>query len=210
MLRDSAQKGCTNVFVRDCSALHQQELRQRSGDCLPGNTHWLVENQPVCARRSALQSVSAAAQHFSNHYLKHEARPWLCLMTIIMCSSLQIHSVCVLRDFLTAEDKEGVFNADHFPLWYKRAAEQVPSTFIYSIPFSTGIQKKTVHTAFNVGTVQHNISRHNYTNLSLSAHCCILHYTTSSQYTFHFPFQHYIKYFLEIHLVALVIQRSNI
>uniref|UniRef100_A0A8C4H7W2 Calcium voltage-gated channel auxiliary subunit alpha2delta 3 n=1 Tax=Dicentrarchus labrax TaxID=13489 RepID=A0A8C4H7W2_DICLA len=33
-------------------------------------------------------------------------------------------------DFLTAEDKEGVFNADHFPLWYKRAAEQVPGTFV--------------------------------------------------------------------------------
>uniref|UniRef100_A0A8C7XLJ4 Calcium channel, voltage dependent, alpha2/delta subunit 3 n=1 Tax=Oryzias sinensis TaxID=183150 RepID=A0A8C7XLJ4_9TELE len=42
------------------------------------------------------------------------------------------------QDFLTAEDKEGVFNADHFPLWYKRAAEQVPGTFVYSIPFSTG------------------------------------------------------------------------
>uniref|UniRef100_A0AAR2KCB5 VWFA domain-containing protein n=1 Tax=Pygocentrus nattereri TaxID=42514 RepID=A0AAR2KCB5_PYGNA len=28
-------------------------------------------------------------------------------------------------NFLTAEDKEGVFNADHFPLWYKRAAEQL-------------------------------------------------------------------------------------
>uniref|UniRef100_A0A8C6M8J3 Calcium channel, voltage dependent, alpha2/delta subunit 3 n=1 Tax=Nothobranchius furzeri TaxID=105023 RepID=A0A8C6M8J3_NOTFU len=41
------------------------------------------------------------------------------------------------QDFLTAEDKEGVFNADHFPLWYKRAAEQVPGTFVYSIPFST-------------------------------------------------------------------------
>uniref|UniRef100_A0A4W6EVE5 Calcium channel, voltage dependent, alpha2/delta subunit 3 n=1 Tax=Lates calcarifer TaxID=8187 RepID=A0A4W6EVE5_LATCA len=46
------------------------------------------------------------------------------------------------QDFLTAEDKEGVFNADHFPLWYKRAAEQVPGTFIYSIPFSTGIQNR--------------------------------------------------------------------
>uniref|UniRef100_A0A3B4ULU6 Calcium channel, voltage dependent, alpha2/delta subunit 3 n=1 Tax=Seriola dumerili TaxID=41447 RepID=A0A3B4ULU6_SERDU len=47
------------------------------------------------------------------------------------------------QDFLTAEDKEGVFNADHFPLWYKRAAEQVPGTFIYSIPFSTGTQNRT-------------------------------------------------------------------
>uniref|UniRef100_A0A8C7T660 Calcium channel, voltage dependent, alpha2/delta subunit 3 n=1 Tax=Oncorhynchus mykiss TaxID=8022 RepID=A0A8C7T660_ONCMY len=47
------------------------------------------------------------------------------------------------QDFLTAEDKEGVFNADHFPLWYKRAAEQVPGTFVYSIPFgAVGIQMK--------------------------------------------------------------------
>ncbi|XP_059393969.1 voltage-dependent calcium channel subunit alpha-2/delta-3-like isoform X1 [Carassius carassius] len=48
------------------------------------------------------------------------------------------------QDFLTAEDKEGVFNADHFPLWYKRAAEQVPSTFVYSIPFSSGGENKSV------------------------------------------------------------------
>ncbi|KAL4597506.1 voltage-dependent calcium channel subunit alpha-2/delta-3, partial [Arapaima gigas] len=41
------------------------------------------------------------------------------------------------QDFLTAEDKEGVFNADHFPLWYKRAAEQIPGTFVYSLPFSS-------------------------------------------------------------------------
>lgn len=47
-------------------------------------------------------------------------------------------SLSGLRDFLTAEDKEGVFNADHFPLWYKRAAEQVPGTFVYSLPFNTG------------------------------------------------------------------------
>ncbi|XP_035761503.1 voltage-dependent calcium channel subunit alpha-2/delta-3-like [Neolamprologus brichardi] len=48
------------------------------------------------------------------------------------------------KDFLTAEDREGVFNADHFPLWYKRAAEQVPGTFVYSLPFNTavGIQMK--------------------------------------------------------------------
>uniref|UniRef100_A0A1A8HY49 Calcium channel, voltage-dependent, alpha 2/delta subunit 3 n=2 Tax=Nothobranchius kuhntae TaxID=321403 RepID=A0A1A8HY49_NOTKU len=48
------------------------------------------------------------------------------------------------QDFLTAEDKEGVFNADHFPLWYKRAAEQVPGTFIYSLPFNTGSENKSV------------------------------------------------------------------
>ncbi len=46
--------------------------------------------------------------------------------------------VCVVRDFLTGEDKEVVFSADHFPLWYKRAADQVPGTFVYSLPFGTG------------------------------------------------------------------------
>uniref|UniRef100_A0A3P9K5F4 Calcium voltage-gated channel auxiliary subunit alpha2delta 3 n=1 Tax=Oryzias latipes TaxID=8090 RepID=A0A3P9K5F4_ORYLA len=48
------------------------------------------------------------------------------------------------QDFLTAEDKEGVFNADHFPLWYKRAAEQVPGTFVYSLPFNTGSENKSI------------------------------------------------------------------
>ncbi|KAL7399060.1 hypothetical protein ABVT39_019430 [Epinephelus coioides] len=48
------------------------------------------------------------------------------------------------QDFLTAEDKEGVFNADHFPLWYKRAAEQVPGTFVYSLPFNSGSENKSV------------------------------------------------------------------
>uniref|UniRef100_A0AAQ5WYA6 VWFA domain-containing protein n=1 Tax=Amphiprion ocellaris TaxID=80972 RepID=A0AAQ5WYA6_AMPOC len=56
------------------------------------------------------------------------------------------------QDFLTAEDKEGVFNADHFPLWYKRAAEQVPGTFcptsliVFKLTFvwlsAVGIQMK--------------------------------------------------------------------
>ncbi|ROI74352.1 Voltage-dependent calcium channel subunit alpha-2/delta-3 [Anabarilius grahami] len=48
------------------------------------------------------------------------------------------------QDFLTAEDKEVVFSADHFPLWYKRAAEQVPGTFIYSLPFNTASENKSV------------------------------------------------------------------
>ncbi|XP_066553823.1 voltage-dependent calcium channel subunit alpha-2/delta-3 isoform X2 [Amia ocellicauda] len=48
------------------------------------------------------------------------------------------------QDFLTAEDKEGVFNADHFPLWYKRAAEQISGTFVYSLPFTAGGENKSV------------------------------------------------------------------
>ncbi|XP_029107565.1 voltage-dependent calcium channel subunit alpha-2/delta-3-like isoform X2 [Scleropages formosus] len=42
------------------------------------------------------------------------------------------------REFLAADDEEDAFSADRFPLWYRRAAEQLPGTFTYSIPFSTG------------------------------------------------------------------------
>ncbi|XP_063064991.1 voltage-dependent calcium channel subunit alpha-2/delta-3 [Engraulis encrasicolus] len=48
------------------------------------------------------------------------------------------------QDFLTAEDKEGVFTADHFPLWYKRAAEQIPGTFVYSLSIHPGNENKSV------------------------------------------------------------------
>lgn len=135
-------EACTDVVTWHYSTLYQQELRQRSGDRLPGYTHWPFEDQPVCTRQSALQSVSSAAQRFSNHCSRPKAQPGLCLMNPIPYSSPQLRSVSFLRDFLTAEDKEGVFNADHFPLWYKRAAEQVPGTFVYSIPFTTGMQDK--------------------------------------------------------------------
>uniref|UniRef100_A0A803JAZ7 Calcium channel, voltage-dependent, alpha 2/delta subunit 3 n=1 Tax=Xenopus tropicalis TaxID=8364 RepID=A0A803JAZ7_XENTR len=47
------------------------------------------------------------------------------------------------QDFLTSEDRESIFNADHFPLWYRRAAEQIPGSFVYSIPFSTGSENKS-------------------------------------------------------------------
>ncbi|XP_027691684.1 voltage-dependent calcium channel subunit alpha-2/delta-3 [Vombatus ursinus] len=47
------------------------------------------------------------------------------------------------QDFLKAGDKENIFNADHFPLWYRRAAEQIPGSFVYSIPFSVGTANKS-------------------------------------------------------------------
>ncbi|XP_026724177.1 voltage-dependent calcium channel subunit alpha-2/delta-4 isoform X7 [Athene cunicularia] len=37
------------------------------------------------------------------------------------------------RIFLTQKDKESIFTMDHFPLWYRRAAEHPPGSFIYSI-----------------------------------------------------------------------------
>ncbi|XP_067392220.1 voltage-dependent calcium channel subunit alpha-2/delta-4 [Emydura macquarii macquarii] len=37
------------------------------------------------------------------------------------------------RQFLTLGDKESIFTMDHFPLWYRRAVEHPPGSFIYSI-----------------------------------------------------------------------------
>ncbi|MBN3304576.1 CA2D4 protein, partial [Amia calva] len=38
------------------------------------------------------------------------------------------------RKFLTKSDKESIFTMDHFPLWYRRAAEHTPGSFLYYIP----------------------------------------------------------------------------
>ncbi|KAG9339103.1 hypothetical protein JZ751_024134 [Albula glossodonta] len=40
----------------------------------------------------------------------------------------------VARKFLTPSDKENLFTMDHFPLWYRRAAEHPPGSFLYYIP----------------------------------------------------------------------------
>uniref|UniRef100_A0A8C3IUG8 Calcium voltage-gated channel auxiliary subunit alpha2delta 4 n=1 Tax=Chrysemys picta bellii TaxID=8478 RepID=A0A8C3IUG8_CHRPI len=42
------------------------------------------------------------------------------------------------RKFLTLGDKESIFTMDHFPLWYRRAAEHPPGSFIYSITSEEG------------------------------------------------------------------------
>lgn len=68
-------------------------------------------------------------------FLSFRARTIVCSATNNNC----FLSLFFSRDFLTAEDKENIFNADHFPLWYRRAAEQIPGSFVYSIPFSTGL-----------------------------------------------------------------------
>ncbi|XP_069795772.1 voltage-dependent calcium channel subunit alpha-2/delta-3 isoform X4 [Narcine bancroftii] len=47
------------------------------------------------------------------------------------------------RDFLSPQDKENIFTADHFPLWYRKSVEQLPGTFVYSIPFSTETENKS-------------------------------------------------------------------
>ncbi|KAG7455810.1 hypothetical protein MATL_G00244970 [Megalops atlanticus] len=39
----------------------------------------------------------------------------------------------VARKFLTPADTENIFTMDHFPLWYRRAAEHTPGSFLYYI-----------------------------------------------------------------------------
>ncbi|XP_038623665.1 voltage-dependent calcium channel subunit alpha-2/delta-4 [Tachyglossus aculeatus] len=38
------------------------------------------------------------------------------------------------RKFLTLQDKASIFTMDHFPLWYRRAAQHPAGTFVFSIP----------------------------------------------------------------------------
>ncbi|XP_055503491.1 voltage-dependent calcium channel subunit alpha-2/delta-3 isoform X1 [Leucoraja erinacea] len=47
------------------------------------------------------------------------------------------------QDFLSPQDKENIFTADHFPLWYRKSAEQLPGTFVYSIPFRPEAENKS-------------------------------------------------------------------
>ncbi|KAM7116079.1 LOW QUALITY PROTEIN: voltage-dependent calcium channel subunit alpha-2/delta-4 [Molossus nigricans] len=37
------------------------------------------------------------------------------------------------KEFLTPEDKASVFTMDHFPLWYRQAAEQPPGSFVFNL-----------------------------------------------------------------------------
>ncbi|XP_076015075.1 voltage-dependent calcium channel subunit alpha-2/delta-4 isoform X2 [Genypterus blacodes] len=40
----------------------------------------------------------------------------------------------VAKSFLTSTDKENIFTLDHFPLWYRRAAESPAGRFLYYVP----------------------------------------------------------------------------
>ncbi|XP_013911350.1 PREDICTED: voltage-dependent calcium channel subunit alpha-2/delta-4-like [Thamnophis sirtalis] len=46
------------------------------------------------------------------------------------------------KNFLTSYDKESIFTMDHFPLWYRRAAEHPPGSFIYSLSFEEEAAKR--------------------------------------------------------------------
>uniref|UniRef100_A0A6I8N129 Calcium voltage-gated channel auxiliary subunit alpha2delta 4 n=1 Tax=Ornithorhynchus anatinus TaxID=9258 RepID=A0A6I8N129_ORNAN len=42
------------------------------------------------------------------------------------------------RKFLTLQDKASIFTMDHFPLWYRRAAEHPAGSFVFSVPSAPG------------------------------------------------------------------------
>ncbi|XP_053110983.1 voltage-dependent calcium channel subunit alpha-2/delta-4 isoform X4 [Hemicordylus capensis] len=64
----------------------------------------------------------------------------------LMRSALYIGSEKLSNSkFLTSGDKESMFTMDHFPLWYRRAAEHPSGSFIYSIPFEESSGAKPKH-----------------------------------------------------------------
>lgn len=42
------------------------------------------------------------------------------------------------RKFLTPEDEASVFTMDHFPLWYRQAAEQPAGSFVFNLRLAEG------------------------------------------------------------------------
>uniref|UniRef100_A0A6Q2ZPA2 VWA N-terminal domain-containing protein n=1 Tax=Esox lucius TaxID=8010 RepID=A0A6Q2ZPA2_ESOLU len=57
------------------------------------------------------------------------------------------------RKFLTLADKENLFTVDHFPLWYRMAAENPPGRFLYYMPVEEqGVKDKTAVTAVTVSS----------------------------------------------------------
>ncbi|MGH0141041.1 UNVERIFIED_CONTAM: hypothetical protein FKN15_007570 [Acipenser sinensis] len=49
----------------------------------------------------------------------------------------------VNKKFLTKADKDSIFTMDHFPLWYRRAAEHPPGSFIYYTPYEEGRERRS-------------------------------------------------------------------
>uniref|UniRef100_A0A8C3UV22 Calcium voltage-gated channel auxiliary subunit alpha2delta 4 n=1 Tax=Catharus ustulatus TaxID=91951 RepID=A0A8C3UV22_CATUS len=81
----------------------------------------------------------------------------------LMRSALYVGSEKISnKKFLTQKDKESIFTMDHFPLWYRRAAEHPPGSFIYSIvseddsgnPSLSTEQKETVGVQIKLDLLQ--------------------------------------------------------
>lgn len=56
---------------------------------------------------------------------------------------------CICRKFLTPSDKENIFTLDHFPVWYRRAAENPAGSFLYYVPTESSAQG-SLHPAVHI------------------------------------------------------------
>uniref|UniRef100_A0A8C5F0W4 Calcium voltage-gated channel auxiliary subunit alpha2delta 4 n=1 Tax=Gopherus evgoodei TaxID=1825980 RepID=A0A8C5F0W4_9SAUR len=64
------------------------------------------------------------------------------------------------RQFLTLGEKESIFTMDHFPLWYRRAAEHPPGSFIYSITSEEGSGNPHLSTTAKEGDGENKFVTH--------------------------------------------------
>lgn len=56
------------------------------------------------------------------------------------------------RKFLTPSDKENIFTLDHYPVWYRRAAENPAGSFLYYVPTEDNTQGSP-HPAVHIKTL---------------------------------------------------------
>ena len=50
----------------------------------------------------------------------------------------EVPNLSLCRKFLTPEDETSVFTMDHFPLWYRQAAEQPAGSFVFNLRSAEG------------------------------------------------------------------------
>ncbi|XP_068170144.1 voltage-dependent calcium channel subunit alpha-2/delta-4-like isoform X1 [Antennarius striatus] len=58
----------------------------------------------------------------------------------------------VAKRFLTPTDKDNLFTIDHFPLWYRLAAENTPGSFLYYVINDKGVKYIVATTAVTVSS----------------------------------------------------------
>lgn len=64
------------------------------------------------------------------------------------------------KKFLQYEEKESIFTMDHFPLWYRRAAEHPPGSFVFHVPNDdspdAGAKPQVVTVSTSIAVTVHN------------------------------------------------------
>ncbi|XP_073477696.1 voltage-dependent calcium channel subunit alpha-2/delta-4 isoform X5 [Aquarana catesbeiana] len=64
------------------------------------------------------------------------------------------------KKFLQYEEKESIFTMDHFPLWYRRAAEHPPGSFVFHVPTDdspdAGPKSEVVTVSTHIAVTVHN------------------------------------------------------